>query len=166
MIDLTKTQMFILLGSGLVVVAVFGLYFAFKSKNAPKTVPPKTDPPLKTDPPPKTDPLIKPDNIVIIYSNSRSPFLETEFYTEELLKNGGCWTLDSPNEKWKKLNENNSIRKIKLPAGIKATAYGYQPTATDIPPCDNKYKLTDINPGETKGFVLGSVYGFKFIKIP
>lgn len=167
MINLTEKQKFTLLGAGIVcLLVIIGLYFAFKSKNTSNT-----DQLTKYEGPiydsSKNIGLI-PNNVVFIYADLITAIGEVGFYKEELFYNGGCWTVNSPNKKWENLkNEDLSrITSIKLPAGIKATAYKY-PTDRlgNYDPCDIKYKMIDINPGESKDFVKGSVHGFKFTKV-
>lgn len=192
---LTKiTKVYALIGAVCLLVAIlFVLYlrFGLKSKKtdalpktivpstnvSPTNVPPTNVPPTPTNLPvpsrvytPNLDHFNNPNlatDVVFIYSNSSTR--QIGFYKEELLlnENKRCWHVNLDNKKWKSLKHGDlsDITKITLPAGIgiKATAYKYPPNVENN--CDSKYKISDINPGETKTFTAGTVDGFSFYKV-
>lgn len=172
----------------LLIVILIGLYFGLNPKKTdapPKTtVSPTTVPPKATVYPTTVPPRIyngelvagtmKVDDVVLIGAKigERNQVIQVGFYIEELLNtNEGCWHIYSENEKWRALKDSRSsgittsgITTIRLPAGIKATAYKNPSIATAIM-CNNNYKIVDINPGETKEFEKGTVWAFSFSKV-
>ena len=181
--QMTKRQKIIagVVGFLLLVLAIVGLYFAFKkptpkptNTSTPETTNTSTPETTNTSTPKTTNTssttTVDSNPIVIVGTSGKILTLTDK--AKFVNSNGadqsqkGCWSLDTDNE-WKdklKYFGNCRVKSITLPSDIKATAYTSSGRWTNL--CSQKpVEDLDLVPGKQHNVEGKFVCGFKFEKV-